>query len=237
MSLISELLDQLAEDPVATIDQAVEQFEKANLTPEEKSKLSYGLATACFKLDRHTEVKNWLKLTNDRRKHQLLAFNLLKENQFVQAAETFSKAAKIIPEEALECELLEAQSLALAGQLETSGEILERLIEQSTNPDFTSECRLNRGTVEMEKKNNQEARRWFDKIINDQTSDNFKSEAALHLLQIAQAEDKIETAIKYADWLKENGSEDFWREAGIDYLKRFERDKQKRRSKLRNYEY
>ncbi len=237
MTEITEFLELLQNKPETGI-KLVEKFLEENDPPAaDYSRLTYGLAIACFQLERNKQAHDWLKLTEDPKKYQMIGFNWLKMEEFEKAAEAFDVAGKENPEEKAECDLIKAQAHALAGELDRSREIINGLLDQDLEPDFRAECRLNRGTVEIEANDKKSAKDWFAKIIEDATDDKFKSEAAFHMLQLEQAEGRLKAAAEHARWLKKNGGERFWREAGMDFLKKFKLDGQKRRNKLRSYEY
>ncbi len=238
MSRIEDYLAGLeADDPAEGIKDTLAFLEEETPTKEEKSKLAYGLATAYFRLNKSEEVVRWLEETNDDRSYQLLGFNLIKMEKHEEAARAFRKAARQRPEDENECQLLEAQALALAGEHERARDLLDELLELNVKPDFRAECRLNRGTVEVEAGDKQEARQWFEEILKSDDSQRFKSEAAFHMVRITMQAGQFEEAIEYAEWLKEEGKEQRWREAGIDYLRKIKKERRKRRNKLRDYEY
>jgi len=238
VSRIEDYLAALeADDPAEGIKETIAFLEEEMPTEEEKSKLSYGLATAYFRLDEPEEVVRWLEETEDDRSYQLLGFNLIKMEDYEEAARAFRKAARHRPEDEKECQLLEAQALALAGEHDRARELLDGLLELDVKPDFRAECRLNRGTIEVEAGEEAKARQWFEDILDSDDSHRFKSEAAFHMVRIATREGQFDEAIEYAEWLKNEGREQRWREVGMDYLRKIKKERRKRRNKLRDYEY
>ncbi len=238
MSRLDPILDKLEEeDPAAGIEAAKEFLENESPTDEERSQLAYGIAVGHFQLGGHEEASRWLKKTDDERRFLMLGFNLVELEKFSQAARAFEKAGETNAADKNECLLLQAQTLGLAQQFEEARKILDAQLKKELPAQLHSETLLARGTLALETEKPEQARVLFEKIVESTETDEFKSEATFHLVKIEQDAGKMDKAIEYANWLKDNGSQDFWRQAAQEELNKLQQDKRERQKKLRGYEY
>lgn len=238
MNDLDSVLAQLEEDDPQTGIEAAKDYLAENDTDEEnQSQLAYGIAVGYFRQGKHEKASKWLQKTEDDRRFLMLGFNLVEMEKFEEAARAFEKASRSQPTDEDECLLLQAQTLGLAEKYEKAREILDAQLKKELPPDLRSETLLARGTVALETGQTDQARVLFEKVHTDTETNEFKSEATFHLLNIEKESDKIEKAIEYAEWLKENGEQDFWRQAAQEELNKLKQDKQKRQNKLRDYEY
>jgi len=226
-------------DPREGIETAREYLEEKDLAPAEESTLIYGIAVGYFKLGSYQNTVRWLKETEDDRRWLLAGYAYRELEEFNKSAASFEKASKLIDDRSSEARILQGQALILAGETARAREIFDELIENedSLEAEARAEVLLARGMVEMEDETPREAREWFDRIIQEYEETGFAAESAFYLTQIHENLGKIDKALEYAQWLKDNGDEGQWGEVAAQYLKRLHQHRRNREDKMRGYEY
>ncbi len=151
MPEVDELLEDLeSEDPRDTLREARSVVEEGELSEDEHSRLSYGIAAGYFKIGIYGDALDWLERTDSDRRWMLKGFCHSNLDQHKQARESFLKAARKQPKQARGSLLLAAQCLAALEQYEAAVEELESLLDQDPPSRMEAEIRHNLGMIKAE---------------------------------------------------------------------------------------
>lgn len=242
--LVNEDIDDIlavleSDQPREGIETAREYLEENQVDSDEYSTLVYGIAVGYFKLGSYQNTVKWLKETDDERRWLLAGYAYQELEEFDKSANAFGKASEEIEDRREEAKLLRGQALILAGETGKAREIFNELIEKEDKLEeqVRAEVLLARGMVEMEEEAPREARPWLKKVLEEHEDTEFAGEAAFYLTQIHENIGKINKALEYAEWLKDNGNQQQWEKVASQYLKRLHEHKRNREEKMRGYEY
>jgi hypothetical protein len=238
MNDLDEILEKLeADSPSEAVEEAIEIYDNNDLAEEEKANLAYGIGVGYFKLESFNDVITWLDRTDDTRRWLLSGYALQQMDENVAAARAFEIASKKIPEQKVEAKLLQAQTLLLAEKPDQASPILEELLqEENLDLEIKKEILLTRARAAMGADKPREARPWLEEIFELDPESEFGMEAVFYLIQIEESAGQISKALEYAEWLKNNGSDENWRGVASEYLRRLHNHRRKQKGDLRDYD-
>jgi tetratricopeptide (TPR) repeat protein len=236
---VEALLEELeSDDPREALREARTLLEDEVLSPEDRSRLAYGIAAGYFKIGIYGDALDWLEETESDRRWMLKGFCHSNLDQHKQARDSFLKAAREQPENARGALLLAAQSLAAREQYESAVEELEGLLNQDPPPRMDAEIRYNLGMIHVETDDLTVARDWFESVIERPERDAFVDESLLQLAQVLEDLGQIEPALERVNQLDERIEDDSEDARVVSKLRsRLQNQQKDRNDQLRDYDF
>ena len=234
---LDSILEMIESDrPAAGIEAGLELLESEELTAPQRSELAYALGVGYFKSASYKKSLQWLDRSKDDRRWLLSGYALQQIDENEGAARAFAIASRTIPEQKQESRLLQAQALLMAEKPAAAASRLDEILTDAVKEELEPEVLLSRGIAAQAAENSKEARKWFQKLYEKYTDSDFAFEAAFYLIQVEESLGQIKKALEYAEWLKNNSSEQVWQEIASEFLRRLHGHRRNQKGDLRNYD-
>lgn len=236
---VDSLLESLeSDDPREAISQSQALLEEdSDLSDQDRSRLSYGLAAGYFKIGSYVDALEWIDVTNSERRWMLKGFCHMNLQQPQQARESFLEAARKASSNTPEALLLAAQCLATQENYDAALEEFRSLLDRDLPYRMKAEIRFNVGLIYEEREDFTEARNWFRDILEDESGDAFVDEALYHLARLLEDEGKIDRALDLIDRLDDRVEDDSRDDELVkNFRSRLHNTKKDRPDQLREYE-
>lgn len=238
MDEVEQLLSRLEEDePRQAVESTREYLETHEPAPQQRSKLTYGLAVGFFKLGSYEKAIRWLKKTDEPRRWLMIGFALLRLERFEDAARAFDKAGESQPGRRNQALLLQANALVLGDNTTQARHRYDELMERSPGHEVAAEARFERGRMEAEEENVETALGWLQEVLDHNADSPFALEAALLMVRLHRDQDRIERALDRARWIKNRADDPEWTQLGKELVNRLQNEKSTRVEQLRDYEF
>lgn len=236
---VDDLLEDLeSEDPREALREARDRVENDEISEEDRSRLSYGIAAGYFKIGIYGDALDWLERTDSKRRWMLKGFCHSNLDQHKIARESFLKAAREQPGNARGALLLAAQCLAAMEEYESAVDELEGLLGQDPPPRMAAEIRYNLGMIHAETGDLDRARDRFETVVEGRDPDAFVDESLLQLAQVLEDLGQIEPALERVNQLDERIEDDSEDTRIVSKLRsRLQNQQKDRTDQLRDYDF